>query len=334
MNTPTSIRSRLSAALIGISIAWGAAVSALVWVTVEYEVDELLDSTLHESAEILGGLLTFGGNRLTQGAGISLPVSAHEEALVWQVVNARREVLLRSYQAPDQPLTARLTEGLSTSASRWRVYAMPLSGNDQVLLVAQRATDRQEARFEAAAISAGAALLVGLISAAWLRRRVRGELEPISTLSMAVQDFDPLRPGAGLATATRAELVPMHKAIVSLGARVRKQFAIERAFSAQAAHALRTPLAGMVAQLATAQRVAPPEVQIHLSRSREAAERLRRVVSALLTLFRTNQDVRRQTVDLADTVRHLAIDGLTIETTAPVKGLEPSLRWWTATCDP
>jgi two-component system OmpR family sensor kinase len=314
MNTPSSIRSRLSAALIGISLAWGAAVSALVWVAVQYEVDELLDSTLHESAEILGGLLAFGGDRLTQGAGISLPVSAHDEALVWQVVSARHEVLLRSYQAPEQPLAARLTEGLSGSASRWRVYAMPLSGNDQVLLVAQRATDRQEARFEAAALSAGAALLVGLISAAWLRRRVRGELEPISTLSMAVQDFDPLQPGAGLAAATRAELVPMHKAIVSLGARVRKQFATERAFSAQAAHALRTPLAGMVVQLAAAQRLAPPDVQIHLSRSREAAERLRRVVSALLTLFRTNQDLRRQDVDLANTVRHLAIDGLTIET--------------------
>ena len=315
MNPLSSIRSRLSAVLVGISLAWGAAVSALVWVTVQYEVDELLDSTLHESAEILGGLLAYGGNRLPQGAGVSLPVSAHEEALVWQVVSASQQVLLRSYRAPEQPLAVRLTEGLSSSTAGWRVYAMPLPGNDRVLLVGQRAVDRREARLEAAAISAGAALLVGLLCAAWLRRRVQGELEPISTLSLAVQGFDPLRPGAGLAAATRAELVPMHRAIVSLGARVRKQFAAERAFSAQAAHALRTPLAGMVAQLAAAQRMAPPEVQIHLTRSREAAERLRRVVSALLTLFRANQDVRRQAVDLANTVRHLGIDGLTIETT-------------------
>jgi len=155
-------------------------------------------------------------------------------------------------------------------------------------------------------------LLVGLLCAMWLRSRVSGELEPIVSMSAAVAQFDPLQPGTKLLDATRAELVPMRDAIVDLGARLAKRLASERAFSAHAAHALRTPLAGMVAQLAVAQRTAPAEVQPQLKRTREAADRLRRVVSALLTLFRTDGEVLWQPIDLADMVAHLPFETMPI----------------------
>ena len=48
-----SIRQRLSRALIGVSIGWGIAVSAVVWFAVRHEVDDLLDNAVQESAEIL-----------------------------------------------------------------------------------------------------------------------------------------------------------------------------------------------------------------------------------------------------------------------------------------
>jgi signal transduction histidine kinase len=68
----------------------------------------------------------------------------------------------------------------------------------------------------------------------------------------------------------------------------------------------------MVAQLAVAQRELPPEAQPRLQRTRQAADRLRRVVNALLTLFRTGAEPKWQAVDLAVLVSHLPFEGLTV----------------------
>ncbi|MEO8298160.1 MAG: HAMP domain-containing sensor histidine kinase [Burkholderiales bacterium] len=312
MNSLPSIRKRLSTALIGISAAWGLTVSAVVWLTVHHEVDELLDHTLQESAEILFGLLSFNADQLPMRRGDMLPAPVHHEDLVWQVVSAQHELLLRSHRAPDQPLQHRRTVGLSSVGDDWRVYGMPFDATGRILYVAQRGQERASARAEAASISAGAALFVGLLCAGWLRVKVRQELESITEMSSAVAHFDPLRADAQLLKPTRHELMVMHDAVVGLGQRLAKHVANERAFSAHAAHALRTPLAGLVAQLAVAQRRSPPEAQPQLQRAREAADRLRRVVTALLTLFRSGGEVHWQTIDLAKLVSHLGFDALLI----------------------
>lgn len=317
MTRVPSIRRRLSYALIGISLAWGLAVSAAVWLVVRHEVDQLLDSTLQESAEILHALHSYNAAEKAFYGRVSLPRLKHQERLVWQIVGPNEDVLLRSYQAPDRPLSPRRAEGLSSVGSDWRVYGMPFGATGRVLYVAQRGSDRRQARLTAAAFTVGAALTVGLLCGAWLRLRVRRELEPITEMSASVARFDPLHPDSRLAMASRTELVPMHDAISDLGARLAKRLASERAFSAHAAHALRTPLAGMVAQLAVAQRRSPPEAQPQLMRTREAADRLSRVVTALLTLFRSGGEAKWQPVDLAHLVAHLPFDTLAITTADP-----------------
>ena len=246
----------------------------------------------------------------------------HEEHLVWQIVSASNAVLIRSHKAPMLPIVESRTPGLSSVGEDWRVYGMPLQADGRILYVAQVAHVRSDARLAAAGAASGAALVVGLLCAAWLRARVRKEVEPITAMSASVAHFDPLQPGATLMPATRAELVTMHDAISDLGARLAKRLANERAFSAHAAHALRTPLAGMVAQLAVAQRKSSPEAQPHLARMRQAADKLRRVVSALLTLFRTdNDDLHRQEVDISDMVAHLPFESLS------VKAIEQARVW-------
>jgi two-component system OmpR family sensor kinase len=308
-----SIRRRLSRALIGVSIGWGIAVSAVVWFAVHHEVDELLDSALQESAEILFGLLSFNASKLSLEGGAGwLPAPLHDETLVWQIVSPNREVLLRSHRAPPVPLVHRNTTAMSSVGDEWRVYSLPFDPTGRMLYVAQTGRSRREARVEAAIFTASAALLVGVLCAYALRWRVRRELDPITRLSEAVVQFDPLRPESRLDAATRAELMPVHSAITDLGARLARRLSNERAFSAHAAHALRTPLAGMVAQLAVAQRVSSAEAQPHLQRTREAASRLRRVVTALLTLFRTGGDVRRQPVAIAELIDQLSFEQLEI----------------------
>ncbi|OYU98425.1 MAG: two-component sensor histidine kinase, partial [Burkholderiales bacterium PBB5] len=64
--------------------------------------------------------------------------------------------------------------------------------------------------------------------------------------------------------------------------------------------------------LAVAQREAPADLQPRLQRARDAAERLRRVVTALLSLFRAGADVQRRPVDLPALLAHLPVEPLQV----------------------
>ncbi len=314
MKALPSIRQRLSRALVVVSLAWSVAVAAVVMLVVRHEVDELMDDTLGESAQILYGLLSSQALQLPLQSGGVMPAPPHKEDLVWQILDARGGVLLRSHHAPAHPLVAAGTRGLSSVDGAWRVHAAELGPElgrpGLVLLVAQRSSERNEAVRDASLYTAGSALVVGLLCAVWLSSRVRHELQPISALSQAVGLFDPLQPHARLPDSARQELQPMHQAITELGSRLARRVANERAFTGHAAHALRTPLAGMVVQLAAAQRASPEQVQPMLGLARQAADRLRRVVTALLTLFRSGSDVHLQPVDLSELVAQLQVDGL------------------------
>src|SRR5690606_37583347 len=144
----------------------------------------------------------------------------------------------------------------------------------------------------------------------WLRARVNRELAPLERLSARLRGYDLLAPGASLGQAERAELQPIHRAIDELSVQLSRRLANERAFSAHAAHALRTPLAGIDAQLAVALREAPEALQPRLQRVRAAAGRLQRVVAALLALFRSGVEVRPEAVALATLLARLPVEGL------------------------
>lgn len=317
-----SIRGRLSRALVATTLAWGLVVTAAVWTVVRHEVDELLDDALHESAEIVGALLLadLPSMQAHYGAAGVMPAGPHDERLIWQLVDeSARRVLLRSHKAPSAPLLDDRRVGFADAGERWRVFGMALPGSpDRVLYVAQDGAERQEARAEAGRYTAGAALGVGLLSVAWLRRRVRRELTALTAMSSAVAAYDPVADAGALPAARRQELVPMRTAIVDLGGRLARRLQGERAFTAHAAHALRTPLAGVDAQLALALRECPEALRPRLERTREATRRLQRVVTALLALFRSSAEPVRQTLDLHDLVAHLPFGTLEIAVTEAV----------------
>src|SRR5690606_39299316 len=97
-----------------------------------------------------------------------------------------------------------------------------------------------------------------------------------------------------LGPAGRRELEPVHAAIETLASRLSARIANERAFAAHAAHSLRTPLAGIDAQLAVALRECPPGMRDRLQRIRGATTRLQGIVAALLGLFRARGALQRE----------------------------------------
>jgi signal transduction histidine kinase len=182
-----------------------------------------------------------------------------------------------------------------------------------MLFVAQTRTERAEAQFEVALSSVLAALAVGILAYFWLSALLRHEWAPVQRLSDRLAEHEPLAAGATLGAAERAELQTVHRAVDLLGQRLAQRIAHERAFTAHAAHALRTPLAGIDAQLAMSLRESPAELQPRLQRTREAAGRLQRVLVALLTLFRSDGEPMRETIDLPELLRQSPVERLHLE---------------------
>jgi signal transduction histidine kinase len=306
-----SMRRRLARAVMLGSLVCAAAVSVAVWLATQEEVDELLDDTLQASAEVLGALL-----RDHEGAAARTPSEVRASSrFVWQVVNASQQVIARSSSAPAAPLAATPIAGFF-DVPDWRVFGAALGGDGRTLYVAQTRAERAEAQFEVALNAVLAALAVSLLGYFWLRSRLRHELAPLQHLSQRLLQHEPLAPGASLWPAERAELQPVHSAIDQLGQRLAKRLAQERAFTAHAAHALRTPLAGIDAQLAVSLRESPAELRPRLQRAREAAARLQRVVAALLTLFRSDGELEREAVDLDRLLRQFPLERVRVAVNA------------------
>lgn len=306
MKAVPSIRRRLSRAMLIGSLICGLVMCAAVWWVVQQEVDELLDDTLRASAEVLTGLLARGDALPVTG------VAGNDERFAWQVVDADNRVLQRSAPAPEQPFSASATAGF-VDTPLWRVFGIALGSDGRTLFVAQTRAERSEAEFEVAVSSVAAALGIGLLGYLWFRTRLREELAPLIALSDRLATYEPLAPGATMGPADRAELEPVHRAVDQLATRLAQRLQRERAFSAHAAHALRTPLAGLDAQLSLALREPPDAVRHRLVRAREATARLQRVVSALLTLFRSDTEPRIQAVELDALLLEIAPDTLRVD---------------------
>lgn len=309
---PASIRGRLAGALTVWSLVLGLAVSAAVWLSTVEEVDELLDDALQESSGMIA-LLVHAQDELagTARGGGRLPV----ESFAWQVVAADGALLMRSTLAPSLPWHRTAVDGFS-DLPQWRVYGIALDAGGRMLYVAQTEKERKEARGDVALSGALAALAIGLLGHVWLRLRVREELQPLKHLSERLATLDGGSSEAApttLGPAERSELEPVHRAIDDLTARLTARLANEQAFTAHAAHALRTPLAGIDAQLAVALREAPASMRERLQRVRDAATRLQSVVAALLGLFRAGRTLQPADLDLAELMARMPVPRLAVE---------------------
>ena len=317
-----SIRTRLANALAVWAVVWSLAVGAAVWLAAAREVDELLDDGLQSSAELIAAIaVNVDHLPAPEASGAALPAGGGAtERFAWQVVARDGTVALRSSRAPATQWLATPTAGFSDTAG-WRLFGLALAADGRMLYAAQTRDERQEARAEAALGAVLAALAVGLLGHLWLRSHVRRELEPLQTLSDRLQrlDIDAAAESGDrrLGRAQRRELQPVHQALDALIERLALRMATERAFSAHAAHALRTPLAGIDAQLAVALRECPPALGARLQRVRDGAARLQGVVTALLGLFRTGSPPARKPVDVARLLARLPVAGLQVQVDDP-----------------
>jgi two-component system OmpR family sensor kinase len=334
---PRSLQARLGLSLgLVLTILWllAATVTAVI---VRGELDEVFDSALRETAErILPLAVTDIVGREDQGVTQRLaPIREHDEFFTYVVTDAEGRVLLQSHAADPAVFPPYDGPGFAQTATH-RVYSdAVLQGTIRITVaepLAHRASVAREIRMGLVLpllvvlpVALAAIILAVRFSLAPLRRyRTRLEARSARDLSEVPADDLP------------AEIGPLAATLNNLLKRLREAFDAERSFAANAAHELRTPLAGAIAQAqrlrsesrdpAIAARAA--EIEATLKRLTRMSERLMQLARAEGGRLRTdrNTDLRpvaRVVVD--DLARTGAMDriALTLPDTPVLSDIDP-----------
>lgn len=321
-----SIRGRLFVMLTLVTVLVWCAMAAQFYWQARSEMTRVLDGRLVDVAHVAAALvvnrvrtepgaitstITSKGRVLTRLGG----VLAHRYggSMSVQVWRADGMLLLRSADAPRERLA--VGTGLSVThvdQRAWRVYSLPRPAYRVVVQVAAPEAVRGALTRDFALRLVAPLLMLLPVLAGLIWWSVSGGLQPLARLSRAVlaRSGDYLSP-IEMRPIPR-EVRPVVAALNRLFERVQSAMDRERRFTADAAHELRTPLAGLKAQVESALDATDPEERSEaLRRLRTGVDRTSRLVDQLLTLARLDDagdDGRREQVMLDHLCREVIAD--------------------------
>ena len=245
-----SLQSRLLILVLGFAVAVWLGAALITWRDAQHEIDELLDSHLAQAAALM----------LVQAAGdhddvVDAPVlHKYSPHVVFQVF-VQGQLITRSANAGQQPLASQ-TEGFATvrreDGEPWRVVAAHQAEHDVTVLVGEQMESRQAILWAVMRSLLRPLLLALPLFAAALWWSVRRGLAPIRELRETLERRTPSTAEPVSLLGMPRELQPLVQTLNSLLARIDRMVQIERRFTADAAHELRTPIAAirMQAQVA------------------------------------------------------------------------------------
>ena len=249
MRWPASLQARLGLSVgLVLTVLWllAATVTAVI---VRAEMDEVFDSALRETAErILPLAVTDIVGREDQGVTQRLaPIREHDEFFTYLVRDAEGRVLLQSHAADPTVFPSYDGPGFRQTATH-RLYSDAALQDTIRITVAEPLAHRMSVAREIQ-MGLGLPLLIVLpVALIAIILAVRFSLDPLRRFrarleARGARDLSQV-PHEGLPT----EIGPLADTLNSLLARLREAFEAERSFAANAAHELRTPLAGAIAQ--------------------------------------------------------------------------------------
>ncbi|QHJ01542.1 sensor histidine kinase [Xylophilus rhododendri] len=307
---------------------------ALTWLVAQGLADKPFDRALEYNVQALAQLVSLHEGRVQ----LNLPQPANEllraddaDTIYYQVRDGGGEVLSGERDLAPPPYTGegrpptgevRLHDaqlrGLSLRvASTWVRFTPPQADAPQVQVLVQVAETRSKRSVLATEIIKGVmlpqfAILPLAVLLVWLAL-ARG-LKPLSELERRIrarrpQDLSPLD-----VRTVPLEVVPLVASVNDLLARLQESVATQKRFLADAAHQLKTPLAGlrMQADLAQRQASSAEELKQSLQQIGRASKHATHTVNQLLALARAEVAGKApfvsQTCDLAaitmEVVRH------------------------------
>lgn len=203
---------------------------------------------------------------------------------------------------------------IQAAGATWRVFCV--SARDRVIQVGQPVEVRRTLAAQAALRSVLPVLGIAPLLAAVIWWTVGASLSPLGRVvaDVRARDAAALEPLAD--AGAPAEVAPLVGAINALLARLRASFSAQRAFVADAAHELRSPLTALKLQLDLLSRAdtAAARDQAHAALS-DGVDRATRLVEQLLTLARNEpgaSDAPRGPLDIAETARLAVADSVAL----------------------
>jgi len=296
--TPWSLRRRLLGAILSASIVLWLASLGIATVIAWQETNEVFDDALEEAGYMIMAATTdWDERRLAAPPGPGR--AARKADMQYQVVVDGR-VLQRTADAPAQPFTVGVGDShgfadAEADGRRWRVFVVRDETRRVEVQVGQRAADRFEILEELAEHLwppvLGMLALLALVC--WLL--IGRVLKPLrrTAAAIAAKTPDDL---AQVATAGQPrEVLPIVQALNGVLGRLDSALQAERRFTADAAHELRTPLAGLHMHVQLLQRQHPqPELAAPFQKLRQDIARVTALVDSLLMLARLDPLARTQ----------------------------------------
>ncbi len=317
MSWPRSLQGRLGLSVgLVLTVLWLLAATTTA-IIVRGELDAVFDSALRETAErILPLAVTDIVGREDEGVTQRLaPIRAHDEFFTYVVRDAEGHILLQSHAADPAVFPPWDGPGFRQTATH-RLYGdAALQGTIRITVA--EPLDHRAAVARDIQLGLGLPLLILLpvaLAAVVLAvrtslgalRRFRASLE-----ARSARDLSEVPTGE-----LPAEIGPLAATLNSLLARLREAFEAERSFAANAAHELRTPLAGAIAQVQRLRlETRDPAVEARAAGIESTLKRLTRLSERLMQLARAEGGRLRmaQSTDLRAAARVVVED---IERTA------------------
>ena len=235
----------------------------------------------------------------------------YERKIAFQLWSKRQGLLLRSESAPRFVLSS-VDNGFSKATidnHLWHVFSITNSTGDYVIHVGQKEEIRAELTDE---ISSQLVIqfLIGLPFLGLVTWIIIGHtLKPLHRLekSLSKREASYLKP-----LSTRQlpkEILPVVVEINNLFAQLEQAFEHERRFTSDAAHELRTPLAGLLTQAQVALRAHDDDMRKQaLKRIEQAVNRMTYLVQQLLTFSRIESNteyLNREPTELSKEIVHI-----------------------------
>lgn len=248
MSGTYSLRLRLSIGLVtGITVMWLVGVIAAGFV-VRHELDEAFDSALQETAQRLLSLAAtdiLDSNETPLSRRIP-SLHDHDEYLTYVVRNSSGQILLQSHDADLDAFRDSPRIGFRSSGG-YRLYGESAVSGTIFIEIAEPLEHRREATLESTislVVPLALFLPISVFGVWWLVRRSMRDV-------LVLKDQIEARGAGDLSAVSTSnlpnEVQPIAESVNLLLARLARSIEAERSFTANAAHELRTPIAGALA---------------------------------------------------------------------------------------
>lgn len=298
MTFTRSIRFRLLLMiLLSVLLMW-AAVLCFTWWRTSRDINNVYDAELVQMANMLAVAISHEAMERDLGLyQVNLGEVGYNFPLIFQIWDGDNRLMVRGPGAPPHPLADSRQDGfldISFDDAGWRVYTMNVADKGFRVQVARDhdATHKMVSDFVIDVIKP---LLLALPLFGMLWYLVHRGFEPLRQVSrlIAERDYDYLEP-------VKVEHIPEESAglvdeINALLVRLKESIDRNSHFTADVAHELRTPIAGMLVQLQSGEADASDEERRQvIDKVKTGLKRLSHVVNQLLILASIEPEKIRQ----------------------------------------